>query len=463
METNPLSPPKKPPFLYSCETCPYILPLSFSQMAAEYAPLRKYVSLYGAEKDKIDFTNEEALRCLTKASLKLIFGVDLNIPHGNLIPRVPQRMTFILFVQHLLGILPAEMFPAQQNVWGIDLGTGASCIYPILGFRSFGWNFLAVDCDENSIESSRKNILRAVLSSLESSTLPYFHFCMCNPPFFESKDQQNISFLKKSKPSCGSSPFAASHHELFTQGGEFSFVKGIIQDSQILKHKVVWYSTMLGKKDTFHKVLKCLQSLLDIQNIVFTTFSHGKTIRWAIAWTFHHPLTIQSHDSKFRPVVNAKFPGLFSHQTKEFGQKYSFEFPCQSLNDAKSRLFGLFNEMNISTLPSQKSDNNNSTKSSLQNQIRFSLKKNTWGRKYQRSQKSRLENHSSAHLMESQKMDVALFLEMKTLSETKPGKETGKVSFSIEEKNFVKDLFLEFFQVFKKKFLNSCKINQSFQ
>lgn len=37
-------------------------------------------------------------------------------------------------------------------------GTGASCIYPLLGTRMYDWNFLATDVDPESIECANKNI-----------------------------------------------------------------------------------------------------------------------------------------------------------------------------------------------------------------------------------------------------------------------------------------------------------------
>ena len=39
-----------------------------------------------------------------------------------------------------------------------DSGTGASCIYPLLGVRMYDWNFLATDVDTESIESANVNI-----------------------------------------------------------------------------------------------------------------------------------------------------------------------------------------------------------------------------------------------------------------------------------------------------------------
>jgi len=48
----------------------------------------------------------------------------------------------------------------------VDSGTGASCIYPLLGAKIGGWSFLATDIDETSIGYARRNV---TLNNLESS------------------------------------------------------------------------------------------------------------------------------------------------------------------------------------------------------------------------------------------------------------------------------------------------------
>ena len=40
----------------------------------------------------------------------------------------------------------------------MDSGTGASCIYPLLGARMYSWKFLATDIDPESISFANENI-----------------------------------------------------------------------------------------------------------------------------------------------------------------------------------------------------------------------------------------------------------------------------------------------------------------
>lgn len=37
-------------------------------------------------------------------------------------------------------------------------GTGASCIFPLLGVRSYGWTFVATEIDPESVESAANNV-----------------------------------------------------------------------------------------------------------------------------------------------------------------------------------------------------------------------------------------------------------------------------------------------------------------
>ena len=48
-------------------------------------------------------------------------------------------------------------------------GTGASCIYPILGATINGWSFLATDILPNSVECATNNVARNSLEEKVSS------------------------------------------------------------------------------------------------------------------------------------------------------------------------------------------------------------------------------------------------------------------------------------------------------
>lgn len=47
---------------------------------------------------------------------------------------------------------------SKSHYRGIDVGTGASCIYPLLGAKVAGWSFLATEIDGVSAEWAEKNV-----------------------------------------------------------------------------------------------------------------------------------------------------------------------------------------------------------------------------------------------------------------------------------------------------------------
>jgi hypothetical protein len=74
------------------------------------------------------------------------------IPDGQLCPTVTNRANYIHWIEDLLASCPA---PWHQNgeheevVCGIDVGTGANCIYPLLGTALHKWHFVATGFSSN--------------------------------------------------------------------------------------------------------------------------------------------------------------------------------------------------------------------------------------------------------------------------------------------------------------------------
>lgn len=109
----------------------------------------------------IDFKDIKALRALTCTLLKKDFGLDVEIPLTRMIPTVPLRLNYILWIEDLLSISGK-----LDGIDGIDIGTGASCIYPLLAAKSKGWSMLATDVDNESLNFAKNNIERNSLTDL---------------------------------------------------------------------------------------------------------------------------------------------------------------------------------------------------------------------------------------------------------------------------------------------------------
>ncbi|VDB92841.1 Bgt-4205 [Blumeria graminis f. sp. tritici] len=118
---------------------------------------------------------------LTKSLLKRDFGLHLSLPQDRL---CPPRVSYIVWIQGLLDSSNDSCRGtniSSRHIIGLDVGTGASCIYPLLGstMRS-NWQFIATEVDEKSLEFARANIelnnlesrIRLVKTDLKDPLLP---------------------------------------------------------------------------------------------------------------------------------------------------------------------------------------------------------------------------------------------------------------------------------------------------
>jgi len=235
---------------------------------------------------------------LTKTLLSVDFGLTIDLPDDRLCPAVPNRHNYILWLKGLLDSTSQGSQP--RKVVGLDIGTGASCIYPLLGCaQRQEWSFIATDIDQESLEYAMRNVklngLGARINVLplrrpDDSIIPYcdnttdIDFVMTNPPFYESEADMTASAKKKSRPpnsACTGAPV-----EMVCQGGEVAFVKRILDASLVLREEIQWYTSMVGKLSSLETLVDMLHAE-GIGNYAVTEFIQGnKTRRWAIAWSF---------------------------------------------------------------------------------------------------------------------------------------------------------------------------------
>ncbi|KAI0188272.1 hypothetical protein EV127DRAFT_131316 [Xylaria flabelliformis] len=267
---------------------------------------QKYPEFGALLKDGVhlDFTNPEAVMALTKTLLKSDFGLEIKLPSNRLCPPVPNRHNYILWLKDLLDSTSSsytEQYEPEREVTGLDIGTGASLIYPLLGCtQRSGWGFVATDIDAESLASAREN---ARLNGLESririvdrggsgeSLIPLdelniesIDFVMVNPPFYSSETELLDLARQKAQPphsACTGAPV-----EMVCEGGEVKFVGRMIEESLSLGGRVQWYTAMLGKLSSLEALVEILKGH-NIDNFAVTTFIQGsKTRRWGLAWSF---------------------------------------------------------------------------------------------------------------------------------------------------------------------------------
>lgn len=99
---------------------------------------------------------------------------------------------------------------------------------------------------------------------------------MCNPPFFESEDND---FEKVEKVLPPRNAPTGNDSELKTEGGEVCFVTKMIDESVEMGDQVKIYSTMIGKKTDLASLRRLLRSK-NIKNMIWTEFCQGHTTRY---------------------------------------------------------------------------------------------------------------------------------------------------------------------------------------
>ena len=73
-----------------------------------------------------DFKNPEALKTLTTTLLQKDFGLQVEIPSNRLVPTVPLRLNYLLWMEDLIGFLNK---PREEETRGVDIGTNNQRFY----------------------------------------------------------------------------------------------------------------------------------------------------------------------------------------------------------------------------------------------------------------------------------------------------------------------------------------------
>ncbi|KAG1750352.1 S-adenosyl-L-methionine dependent methyltransferase [Suillus paluster] len=273
---------------------PYNEPLDFADLARRYPPLRPHVFINHTGSSTINFKSLPAQRRLTEALFHLDYGLSLTLPDDRLCPPVPNRLNYVLWLQDIV-----KSTCVSDTVRGLDIGTGASAIYPLLACRiQPTWNFIATDIDGRSVQFAQQNITQnsmesriivqhvpadgAILQPLLASSMN-FDFTMCNPPFYSSaEDVSRSAEFKELGPNAVCS---GAEVEMITPGGETSFVARIFSESLQLTTKCRWYTSMLGKMSSIPDIVSLFREH-SVDNYAITEFVQGRTRRWAIGWSF---------------------------------------------------------------------------------------------------------------------------------------------------------------------------------
>ncbi len=278
----------------------------FKKLIAASSELAAFVSLNAHGDESIDFSDPAAVRAFNRALLIDVYGIiGWDIPERYLCPPVPGRADYLHCLADLLAESNGGVVPSAARV--LDIGTGANCIYPLIGHRQYGWQFAGSDIDPLALanaqgildanagfsaaialrlQSSREAIFKGIVQADE-----LFDLTMCNPPFHVSlaearagaeRKWKNLGKAALKKPLLN---FGGQGAELWCKGGEQAFVCHMISESVQYSANCLWFTTLISKSDTLPAVYRALKKA-GVQDYRTIEMSQGQKKSRLVAWTF---------------------------------------------------------------------------------------------------------------------------------------------------------------------------------
>ncbi|MCL9805792.1 23S rRNA (adenine(1618)-N(6))-methyltransferase RlmF [Flavobacterium amniphilum] len=291
---------------------PHRFGYDFEQLVLANKELKEFLTTnkFNPDSDEktIDFSNPKAVKALNKALLISHYNIaDWDIPENYLCPPIPGRADYIHYIADLLAETNNKIIPEGLSVQGLDIGIGANCIYPIIGNAVYNWSFIGTDTNEESLQSCKKTIQKnpklidsvSLQKQTESRFIfkniiepeDRFAFTICNPPFHASaaeavkatsRKAKNLQYKQASKPVLN---FGGQHTELWCNGGEIGFLTQMIYESVKYPQQVLWFTTLISKKENLNKIYKLLKKVgaIDVKTI---DMAQGQKTSRMVAWTF---------------------------------------------------------------------------------------------------------------------------------------------------------------------------------
>jgi 23S rRNA (adenine1618-N6)-methyltransferase len=276
-------------------------------LCAQNPELKAYVFVNKFKIKTINFALPKAVLALNKALLKTDYGLTYwELPAHNLCPPVPGRADLI---HHMADLLARDLgrIPMGPSIKGLDIGTGASLIYPILGQAIYQWQFVGTDICEASLVHAQNIIhknqdLKDKIGLrhqpkpnqfFNQMILPdeFFSFVVCNPPFFASAQEaqkasaRKVKNLSKGKKNEVTLNFSGNQNELICEGGELKFVAKMIKESKRFGEQCLWFSSLISNQKNLAYLSKTLEQVGVAQQAI-VPMGQGQKTSHLLVWSF---------------------------------------------------------------------------------------------------------------------------------------------------------------------------------
>ena len=287
---------------------PHRFRYDFEKLTLSFPELQSFIYVNEHDLETIDFSNPDAVKSLNKSILIADYDIqNWDIPKDYLCPPIPGRADYVHYIADVLAESNNGIIPLGENIIGLDIGIGANCIYPIIGYEAYQWNFVGTDIDEKALQNCKKiisenpKLIDAVSLQLQvepryifkNIILPEdkFAFTICNPPFHASQDEatkatiRKVNNLENTRTKNPILNFGGQNTELWCEGGEIGFITQMIYESVKYPLQVFWFTTLVSKKDNLKSIYKTLNKVGAVE-VKTIEMAQGQKISRFVAWTF---------------------------------------------------------------------------------------------------------------------------------------------------------------------------------
>ena len=287
-------------------------PYDFIALSKAYPALARFVTNNQHGNPSVDFSDPQAVKHLNAALLRHHYHIQQwDIPDGALCPPVPGRVDYIHYMAGLLEGGASATRARTDNIALLDIGTGASGIYPLLASQIYGWRCVACDINPRSLDNVATIIaanpaLKPLISLRHQADKNQFfagiiqpgeHYdvSVCNPPFHASAEEalkgsvRKLDNLARSRGEQTSTTatlnFGGQAAELWCKGGERLFLKKLIKESHTFAGQCRWFSSLVSKSENVKPLTKQLHKL-GAKQVKEIPMMQGKKITRILAWSF---------------------------------------------------------------------------------------------------------------------------------------------------------------------------------
>jgi 23S rRNA (adenine1618-N6)-methyltransferase len=187
----------------------------------------------------------------------------------------------------------------------LDIGTGANCIYPLIGAHQYGWRFTGSEVNAEAFASAQAiiaanpGLTRAVRLRRQKDTAAIltgiihknesYDAVICNPPFHDSAQSAQANSERKRRnlgqAVTDAANFGGQQQELWCEGGEVAFIKTMIAESKQFARQVLWFTSLVSRGDNLPELYRALTQVGAVK-VVKKEMAQGQKQSRFIAWSF---------------------------------------------------------------------------------------------------------------------------------------------------------------------------------